>query len=145
MKCKRLHPDTKLPTRAYEGDLGFDLYALEDVVIPTVNENGGIPVVKVRTGIAVELPRGWGAFIKDRSSVATRRLLHVVAGVIDNGYRGEIIVALANLSGREQRIEKGEKIAQLVPVPVSDFQVIEVEELTETNRGEGGFGSSGNK
>ena len=70
MRVKKLHSEAKLPTRAYEGDLGFDLYALEDMELPAVSEDGGIPVVLIRTGIAVEFPPGWGGFIKDRSSVA---------------------------------------------------------------------------
>lgn len=143
MKVKRLHHNAKLPTRAYEGDLGFDLYVLEDVNIPAINENGGLPVVKIRTGIAVELPHGWGAFIKDRSSVATKLGLHTVAGVIDNGYRGEIIVAVVNLSGKEVKLDAGMKIAQLVPIPVYCGSVIEVEELNKAERGNKGFGSSG--
>ncbi len=142
MKVKKLHPDAKIPTRAYNGDLGFDLYALEDTTLPAVNENGGLPVTLVRTGIAVELPRGWGAFIKDRSSMAVKKRIHTVAGVIDNGYRGEVKVAVVNLSGKIVTIKKGERFAQLVPVPLYDGIAIEVEELTDTERGEGGFGSS---
>ena len=62
MKVKRLHPNAKIPTRAYEGDLGFDLYAVEDVIVPAINRSGGIPVVKIKTGIAIELPRGERGF-----------------------------------------------------------------------------------
>ncbi|MEO2083652.1 MAG: dUTP diphosphatase [Desulfurobacteriaceae bacterium] len=143
MRVKRLHSEAKLPTRAYEGDLGFDLYALEDTELPAVSEDGGIPVVLIRTGIAIEFPSGWGGFIKDRSSVAVKKKLHVIAGVIDNGYRGEIKVAIVNLSGRPQKVEKGERIAQLIPVILYPYDIQEADALSETQRGEGGFGSSG--
>ena len=143
MRVKKLHSEAKLPTRAYEGDLGFDLYALEDTELPAVSEDGGLPVVLIRTGIAVEFPPGWGGFIKDRSSVAVKKKLHVIAGVIDNGYRGEIKVAIVNLSGRPQKVEKGERIAQLVPVILYPYDIQEADALSETQRGEGGFGSSG--
>jgi len=143
MRVKKLHSEAKLPTRAYEGDLGFDLYALEDMELPAVSEDGGIPVVLIRTGIAVEFPPGWGGFIKDRSSVAVKKKLHVIAGVIDNGYRGEIKVAIVNLSGKVQKVEKGERIAQLVPVILYPYDIQEADALSETQRGEGGFGSSG--
>ncbi len=142
MKVKKLHPDAKIPTRAYPGDLGFDLYALENTTLPAVNESGGLPVTLVRTGVAVEFPRGWGAFIKDRSSKAVKKRIHTVAGVIDNGYRGEIKVAVVNLSGRVVTIKKGERFAQLVPVSLYDGVAVEVEELSDTERGTGGFGSS---
>jgi len=141
MRVKKLHSEAKLPTRAYEGDLGFDLYALEDMELPAVSEDGGIPVVLIRTGIAVEFPPGWGGFIKDRSSVAVKKM-HVIAGVIDNGYRGEIKVAIVNLSGRPQKVEKGERIAQLVPVILYPYDIQEADALSKTQRGEGGFGSS---
>jgi len=143
MKVKKISKNAKLPTRAYENALGYDLYAIEDTFIPAVDENGGIGMAKVRTGIAIELPPMWGAFIKDRSSMATKRRLIAVAGVIDNDYRGEIMVCLENHSGRPQEIKAGEKIAQLVLIPIANFEVVEVDELSETKRGEKGFGSSG--
>ena len=142
MRVKKLDQKAKIPTRAYPGDLGFDLYALETAEVPPVAEDRGLEVVLVRTGIAVEFPPGWGGIIKDRSSVALKKRLHAIAGVIDNGYRGEIKIALVNLSGRVQRIEAGERIAQLVPVVLYPYEVQEVQSLTPTQRGEGGFGSS---
>jgi len=142
MRVKKLDPRAKLPTLAYERALGYDLYALEDIEIPAVSEDGGIGMAKVRTGIVIELPPMWGAFIKDRSSIATKRRLVCIAGVIDPDYRGEIIVCLENHSGRIQKIKAGEKIAQLVPIPVLGAPVIETEELSGTKRGANGFGSS---
>jgi dUTP pyrophosphatase len=141
MRVKKLHPNAIIPTKAYFGDLGFDLYALEDTFVPGSDMERS-PVVKVRTGIAIEFPPGWGAFIKDRSSVALKKKLHVVGGVIDNGYRGEIIVLMSNLSSSPVQIKAGEKIAQLVPIPLSYLEIHEVEEFAEeTERGEKGFGS----
>ena len=142
MRVKKLHPKARIPTRACPGDLGFDLYALENVEIPAVSETGGLPVVLIRTGIAVEFPPGWGGFIKDRSSVAVKKKLHVIAGVIDNGYRGEIKIAIVNLSSKVQKVEAGERIAQLVPVILYPYDIQETDALSETQRGEGGFGSS---
>ena len=145
LKVKRLDKRAILPTRAYDSALGYDLYALEDTFVPKWSEKGDIGIAKVRTGIAIEFPEGWGGFIKDRSSVATKRRLVCVAGVIDGDYRGEIIVCLENHSGENQLIKAGEKIAQLVLVPIANFPVVEVEELSETARGKKGFGSTGGR
>lgn len=154
---KRLAENAKLPTRANAGDLGFDLYALERTIIQP-----GV-VTKVRTGIAVQFPMGYGGLIRDRSSVATKAEVFTVAGVIDNGYTGEIIVAFYNPGELElwsdqysspvipteivhtspHVFEPGDKIAQLVLMPVFSGYVVEVTNLADTQRGEKGFGSSG--
>ena len=98
----------------------------------------------ISTGVAIQFPRGYGGLIKDRSSVATKQKLFTVAGVIDNGYVGEIKIAMNNASGETQSFEKGAKIAQLVLVPVTNFTVTEVDELTTRDgRGQSGFGSTG--
>jgi len=136
LKVIRLDPRAHPPERANPGDLGYDLFSLERVVIPA---GGAAPV---RTGIAVEFPRGWGGIIKDRSSMAVKGIA-VSAGVIDNGYRGEIAVVLNNHASASVTIEPDRKIAQLVPAPVTDWTVKVVESLSETERGDGGFGSSG--
>lgn len=158
LEVKRLEPDAILPTKAHDGDLGFDLYALEDVTL-----NPG-EVTKVRTGIACNFPKGFGALIRDRSSVATKKQVFTVAGVIDQGYRGEIIVAFYNPGrlevhernslinrsisewyywGGPVQFQKGDKIAQMILTPVVTFPVEEVDDLTSTTRGSGGFGSTG--
>lgn len=139
LAVRRLHPEAKLPTRAYEGDAGFDLYALEDVPVY------GSSLSEVRTGIAVEIPPGHVGLVLDRSSVAKKHL-KVVGGVIDSGYRGEIIVLLYNLAPPpvSWMVRKGDKIAQLVVCRLADLQgVREVKSLSETERGGRGFGSSG--
>jgi len=137
MKVKRLTETAKLPTKANPGDLGYDLYAdVSGSVGPGVS-------VEIKTGIAIEFPEGVGGIIKDRSSLA-RNGLHISGGVIDSGYRGEIIVVMGNHDAGTHYIGKGQKIAQLILVPVID---VEVEETTEpflqTVRGGKGFGSSG--
>jgi dUTP pyrophosphatase len=138
MRVKRLSDRAQLPTKAHLGDLGYDLYANESVVIFP----GETKIVK--TGIAIQFPTGYGAFIKDRSSVATKKGLFTVAGVIDNGYIGEIGIALYNGIESLIRVEVGEKIAQLVLIPTVDFKVEEVDEVISADfRGEGGFGSTG--
>ncbi|VAX19242.1 Deoxyuridine 5'-triphosphate nucleotidohydrolase [hydrothermal vent metagenome] len=136
LKALKLDPSAHLPQRANPGDLGYDLFALERSIIAQGETKA------LRTGLALEFPEGWGAIIKDRSSVAVKGVT-VSAGVIDNGYRGEIKIALYNHSGDDFTVEREMKIAQLIPTPVTDWQVTVVEKLDDTERGEGGFGSSG--
>ncbi|MBF0170291.1 MAG: dUTP diphosphatase [Nitrospinae bacterium] len=137
LKVKRLRPDAHLPERAGEGDLGYDLFAAEGVTIPP----RGTAIVK--TGVAVQFPDGWGGLIRDRSGMATKNRVIVSAGVIDHGYRGEIGVALNNLADTPFVVEPSMKIAQMLPMPVVDWRVEEVAALTDTARGEAGFGSTG--
>jgi dUTP pyrophosphatase len=138
MKVKRLSVGAVLPQKAHAGDLGYDLFTNEGVVFPNETKI-------IKTGIAIEFPEGYGGFIKDRSSVATKRGLHTVAGVIDNGYIGEICVALYNGTDSLIHITSGEKIAQLVLIPTVNFEVTEVDEVISADqRGDGGFGSTGN-
>lgn len=138
IRIKKLLDTAKLPEKAHAGDLGYDLFAASWADI-TPNETR-----LVRTGIAIQFPEGYGGFIKDRSSVATKRGLHTVAGVIDNGYTGEIQIALHNVSNEIIEINVGEKIAQLVLIPTVNFTVEEVDELIQQDqRGNGGFGSTG--
>ena len=128
----------KLPEKAHAGDLGYDLFSLhEEYIRPNETK-------LISTGIAIQFPEGYGGFIKDRSSVATKMNLHTVAGVIDNGYIGEIRVALHNASEDMQKISEGTKIAQLVLIPTVNFQVEEVTHvLSSDQRGHNGFGSTG--
>ena len=137
LKVKR-HTDTaKLPEQALQGDLGYDVFADEDKWV----EPGGYKLVS--TGISVHNSSyKYGFIIKDRSSVAMKGLF-THAGVIDAGYTGEIKVLFHNNSSTAIKLEKGDKIAQLVPQPVVNFEVEEVEELFETKRGKNGFGSTG--
>ena len=137
IKVKRLSDDAKLPKRAYDS-IGYDLYSIEDVELLKHD------VKKVRTGIAIEIPEGYVGIIKERSSVGSKGVA-VRAGVIDPDYRGEVIVVLHNIDNVYHKIKKGDKVAQLLIVPVLIDDVIEVEELTPTERGANGFGSSDKK
>ncbi len=136
----RLDPRARLPTRAYPGDAGLDLYALEAVVL----EPGAR--APVRTGIAIEIPHGRAGLVLPRSGLAARHGLALVnaPGLIDAGYRGELVVLLLN-TDRMQRCElaAGDRIAQLVLVDVWAPVVTEVESLGGSARDTGGFGSSG--
>lgn len=138
MKVKKLRKFATLPSKAHDGDLGYDLFAaISSDIMP--DETKLVP-----TGIAIQFPYGFGGIIKDRSSVATKRSLFTVAGVIDNGYIGEIHVAFHNASKEVVEINIGDKIAQLVLTPVATARVEEVEELVQQDqRGAGGFGSTG--
>ncbi len=142
LRVKLLEAGARAPVVAHPGeDLGYDLFALEGVVVEAR------ATVRVRTGIAVEArnPRdgaALGLLVWDRSSMAARGMA-TTAGVIDAGYRGEILVVMTNLGDAPVELKAGEKIAQMVPVPVLTGLVQEVESLEDSTRAEKGFGSSG--
>jgi len=142
LRVKRLEADARMPEVAHPGeDLGYDLFALEGVrLAPRAT-------TKVRTGIAVEARdpetgRALGLLVRDRSSMAARGIA-TTGGVIDAGYRGEILVVMTNLGDEALELKGGEKIAQMVPVPVLTGKVVEAETLEESVRAAKGFGSSG--
>jgi dUTP pyrophosphatase len=139
LPLRRLRPEATLPERAYEGDAGLDLAACERL------ELGPGERAVVQTGLAVAIPEGHAGFVQPRSGLAARHGIAVVnsPGLIDSGYRGEIRVVLLN-TDRERTFvaEAGERIAQLVVLPVADVAVVEVDELPESERGVRGFGSS---
>jgi dUTP pyrophosphatase len=138
MKVKKLLNTASLPIKAHRGDLGYDLFAAEAVrIFPAETKI-------VTTGIAIQFPEGYGGIIKDRSSVATKKMLFTVAGVIDNGYIGELKVALHNSGYNLQDIAVGDKIAQLVLIPTVNFPVEEATEIDSSDgRNDRGFGSTG--
>ena len=144
LKVRKLHPEAKLPEKNNESDSGFDLFILKDE-----DFSGEVFVLDAgkrkifSTGVALELPAGYGMLIKDRSSVAVKYGVHALAGVIDNGYRGEVKICLTNLSDKSHVFSKGQKVAQGVLHYVPICEVEEIEELSETERGDKGFGSSG--
>lgn len=142
LKVKLLTPEAKAPTIAHPGeDLGYDLYSAETVTIPARGHH------VVSTGISIELDIDGsraGALVRDKSSLAARRLI-CTAGVIDAGYRGEIRIVMENLGDTAAEIHEGDKIANLIPYPVLTSPVEVVEELATTSRNVGGFGSSGRK
>jgi dUTP pyrophosphatase len=140
LRVMKLRDDAVLPSRAHSGDAGFDLSACEEVTIG-VGERA-----TVGTGIAIEIPDGHAGLVAPRSGLALRHGLSMVnaPGVIDAGYRGEVRMILLN-TDREHAftVEPGMRIAQLVVVPIAAVEVVETREVTATDRGEGGFGSSG--
>lgn len=146
LKAKKLHPNAKLPTKANKTDAGFDLYALDSNIVLSSNSccdsNGTTVATKIKTGISLEIPEGYYGLILDRSSVGSK-LIKTLGGVIDCGYRGDITVCLANLSNFDYMVEAGDKIAQIVINKVEFDSIEEVDELSDSERGEKGFGSSG--
>ncbi|OHA83496.1 MAG: deoxyuridine 5'-triphosphate nucleotidohydrolase [Candidatus Yonathbacteria bacterium RIFCSPLOWO2_01_FULL_47_33b] len=137
LKIKKLHTDAKVPSYAHPGDAGFDLYAIEEVAIPV-----GVRVL-IGTGIAMDIPDGFVGLIWDKSGLSTTHGLKTLGGVVDAGYRGEVKVGMVNLGTEEYTISAGHKIAQMLIQKVERAEIIEVAELSETVRGEGGFGSTG--
>ncbi len=136
MNVKKLDPRAKLPLRAHPTDSGADLFALERTVLP------GRTIVKVRTGVAVELPENTSGIIWGKSSVESKGI-KAMAGLVDAPYRGELLVCMYNLNDSEFVFEAGQKVAQLVVLPTLYPTFEEVEELSDTARGDGGFGSTG--
>lgn len=137
VKIKKLNPQAIIPNYAHPGDAGLDLYSLEDYELQP-GERRGFP-----TGIAIELATGYVSLIKDKSGLAVKHGIHTIAGVIDAGYRGEYNIILINHGTEPYLIKKGDKIAQLLIMPVAQAEIIEDNNLSNTSRGAGGFGSSG--
>lgn len=140
LRVQRLDPAATLPTHAHEGDAGYDLYALEPVDLAPGHR------AMVRTGIAIEVSHGHAALVLPRSGLAAKHGISVVnaPGLIDSGYRGEVRVLLLNTDPEERfRADPGDRIAQLVLVRVETPPVEEAESLTDSVRGDDGFGSTG--
>ncbi|HLM34685.1 MAG TPA: dUTP diphosphatase [Gaiellaceae bacterium] len=135
----RLRPDAVVPARAYAGDAGLDLSSCEQV------ELGPGQRALVPTGLAVAIPEGYAGFVQPRSGLAARHGISIVntPGLVDSGYRGELLVNLVNTDAREAfLVEPGMRIAQLVVLPVPEVELVEVAELPGSERGARGFGSS---
>lgn len=137
LKIKKLHPDVKIPKYEYEGDAGLDLRASDTFVL----KKGEIKVVL--TGIQIEIPEGYVGFIWDKSGLAIKYSLKTMGGVIDSGYRGEIMVGIINLGKNDYVLEKGHKVAQMIIQKKENVKIKEVKELGKSHRGVNGFGSSG--
>ncbi|MBO4538124.1 MAG: dUTP diphosphatase [Erysipelotrichaceae bacterium] len=139
IRITRLSQEAVIPTSGSPYSAGVDLYSCEDAVVFSGQ------TTKVSTGIAVEIPEGYFGGVFARSGLATRTGLRPAncVGVIDSDYRGEVIVALHNDSELNRYIQKGERIAQLVIMPYMSVEFEEVEQLSETERQAGGFGSTG--
>lgn len=140
LRFVRLDERARIPTRAHDGDAGMDLYALDEHLLDPGAR------ASVATGIAVEIPPGHAGLVLPRSGLAVRHGISVVnaPGLIDAGYRGELRVLLLNTDRRERfQVQAGARIAQLVVVAVAAAEPLEVDALSGSQRGEGGFGSSG--
>ncbi len=136
---RRLREEATLPTQAYDGDAGLDLAACDGATLAPGER------ASIGTGIAVEIPEGYAGFVQPRSGLAARHGIGVVnaPGLIDSGYRGEVRVVLLNTDAKDPfTVEPGMRIAQLVVTPVAAVRLVEVEELTTSERGARGFGSS---
>lgn len=134
---KRLHPAARLPTRGSAGAAGVDLYAVERVVIAPGAR------AAVRTGLAAAVPAGFYGRVAPRSGLAVRHGIDVLAGVIDSDYRGEILCALVNHGEEPFEVEPGARVAQLVVEAIATPEPAWAEDLEETARDAGGFGSTG--
>ena len=138
IKVKKLKENAKLPTYGHPGDVGMDMYAMEQVTIPPMGHH------RFWHGFALEFPEGYAGIVKDKSSIS-KAGLHTMGGVFDAGYRGEYNTHLVNLSSASYTVEEGDKVGQLVIFPVAIAELEETDELSESVRGEKGFGSTGKK
>lgn len=136
LKVKKTQRDAKIPRYGHEGDAGLDLFSSVDVIL----EKGKLQAIP--TGIKVAIPDGYAGLIWDKSGTSLKGV-HRLAGVIDSGYRGEVKVVMINLGEKPFAIDRGMKIAQMLVQPIATVHVVETEDLDDTSRGEGGFGSTG--
>ncbi len=136
---RRIHPDAVLPAYAHPSDAGMDVRSVDDVEIAP-----GARAL-VHTGLVMNLPPGYEAQVRPRSGLALKHGVTVLntPGTIDSGYRGEVGVILANLGDAPFPVRKGDRIAQIVVAPVTQAEIVETDEVDATDRGAGGFGSTG--
>lgn len=139
LRFKKVHPDAVLPSYAHPSDAGMDVRSVEDLVLAPGKR------ALVHTGLAMLLPPLYEAQVRPRSGLALKHGVTVLntPGTIDSGYRGEVCVILVNLGEEDFRVCKGDKIAQIVIAPVTQPETVETDVLDETDRGAGGFGSTG--
>jgi dUTP pyrophosphatase len=137
VKIKKLHPDARVPQFAHHDDAGMDLYVPERVEI-LAGERKSIPV-----GLAFEIPFGYVGLIWDKSGLSHKHGMKSFGGVLDSGYRGELKVGIMNLSTETYVFEKGHKIAQILFQKIEHPEIVEIDQLSASERGEGGLGSTG--
>ena len=139
LRFKKIHPDATLPSYAHASDAGMDVRSVEDVTVPAKGR------VLVHTGLVMLLPPMYEAQVRPRSGLALKHGITVLntPGTIDAGYRGEVGVILANFGDGDFEVKKGDKVAQIVVAPVVKAEIEEASEIDETDRGAGGFGSTG--
>lgn len=136
LKIKKFHEDAKVPSFANDTDAGMDIYSIEDITILPNHRT------LVRTGLGMEFPKGYAALVWDKGGIAKNGVT-TLAGVGDAGYRGEYKIVLYNLSSKPYKIKKGQKIAQILIQKIFQPEIELVEEMSDSKRGLGGFGSSG--
>ncbi|PIR38785.1 MAG: dUTP diphosphatase [Candidatus Zambryskibacteria bacterium CG10_big_fil_rev_8_21_14_0_10_42_12] len=137
IKIKKLHPEATLPTYGRAGDAGMDLYAVEEArVVPGETAH-------IKTGLSFELPEGYAGLVWDKSGLSFKHGIKVIGGVLDSNYRGELILGVINLGKEAYTFEKGHKVSQMLIQKIERAEFIEADELSDTVRGEQGFGSSG--
>ncbi len=137
LKIVRMDKDVPLPKYALRGDAAFDLLASEAITFKPGER------VQVKTGLKMEIPEGYVGFIWDKSGLSHKGGLKTLGGVIDSSYRGEVMVGMINLSDASYTFEKGNKVAQMCIQKKEEVTIVEVETLSDTERGVGGFGSTG--
>ena len=137
LKIKKLEPDAIIPSYAHEGDAAFDLRSRQEIILQPMSR------YTFSTGLSMEIPEGYYGRISDRSGLASKSGFHVLGGVVDSSYRGDVGVVLINLGREEYTVKPRDKIAQMLIVPVERVDIVE-DEISETSRGKKGWGSSGN-
>ncbi len=137
LKIKKIHPHVKIPSYAHVGDAGFDLFVPEAVTIKP-GERLSIPL-----GLALEIPDGHAGLLLDKSGLSHKHGLKSFGGVIDAGYRGEVHAGIMNLGTEPYTLQAGEKIIQMLIMPVVRVDIEEADNLSISDRGDGAFGSSG--
>ena len=139
LRFKKIHSDATLPSYAHASDAGMDVRSVEDVTVPAMGR------VLVHTGLVMLLPPMYEAQVRPRSGLALKHGITVLntPGTIDSGYRGEVCVILANFGDSDFQVKKGDKVAQIVVAPVVQAEIEAASEIDETDRGAGGFGSTG--
>ena len=137
LKIKKIDPGAKLPQRAHLHDAGIDIFSLERMIVSPGKR------VAIRTGISIEIPEGYAGLVWDKRGIAIKEGLTTIGGVIDSTYRGELLIGIVNIGTTEYVFEKGHKVAQLLIQKIELVDIIEAESLSDTARGESGFGSTG--
>ncbi len=137
LKIIRLDKDLPMPTYSYPGDAAFDLTASEKITLLPGER------VQIKTGLKMEIPEGFVGFIWDKSGLSHKSGLKTLGGVVDSGYRGEVMVGIINLSKDSYIFERGNKVAQMCIQKKEVVNIVEVDEISDTVRGSGGFGSTG--
>jgi len=137
VNVKKIYPDAIVPQHMREGDAAIDLCSYHDVAIKPWQR------LTVGTGVAFALPEGYWGNVRSRSGLSSKHGIEAISGVLDSNYRGELHIILINLSDEEYQIKKGDRIAQMIVMPHAQVETNEVAELSDTNRGDSGFNSTG--